>query len=456
MSAIILNQMDDSGVKKQHIRLFALAAAGIFVDGYDLSIIAAALLSLVPSLHPTSIQTGWLGTAALIGTAVGAASFGRLTDHLGRKAMFMIDLVFFVVFAIAAGLAPNMLWVIIFRFLLGIGIGADYPIAASYVAEIVPKNHRGTFLAATIGMWGVGALVSYLVSIVILTVNPGPDAWRYILASGAVPAAIVIILRSTMPESPRWLMAKNKVVGLKKCLEQVGVKATDTSISSGGTVCKEPFWKLFSPQFLRVTIFTATAWLLYDIVTYGIGIFQPTILKDLGFHTGVTALWGSVVVGLFGLVGTILGIWSIERAGRKLQLVIGLAGMGLALLLLGIFSATGSNTLPAAALIGLFGFYNLSNYWGPSPATYVLPAELYPTSLRASGHGFAAMSGKVGAAVGVFFLPVLQAAVGVSNLMYILTAVAVLGSLFSLIVGVETKGGKSLEEIERELLAKIA
>ncbi|MFB5188993.1 MFS transporter [Alicyclobacillus fastidiosus] len=447
----VLTQLDDSQVRRHHVRLFSLAAAGIFVDGYDLNVISAALINLVPSLHPSSLETSWLSTSALIGTALGAVFLGRLTDVIGRKKMFVIDLIFFVLFALASGFAPNMTWVIIFRFLLGIGIGADYPIAASYVSEIIPRRRRGAFLAATVGMLSVGSIVANLVSIFILSVDHGPSAWRFILASGAVPALIAIIMRSAMPESPRWLLAKNREQSARSSLQQIGFSNV-TALPIQNLNRKYPYWKLFSPQFLRITILVTMSWLLFDILAYGVGIFQPILLEGLGFHSGIPALLGNLAINMIGFAGMLLAIATIERVGRKWQQIIGMIGMGLGLFLVGIMSAHGTTGLPVGALLAVFGLYSLSDNWGPSATTYTSPAELYPTSLRAGGHGLAAMSGKVGAAIGTFFLPLVKQAVGVSDLMYLLAGVAVLGAIVSIAFGVETKGGQSLETIEDKIV----
>jgi MFS family permease len=448
----MLSQLDESQVQRHHIRLFSLAAAGIFVDGYDLNIISAALINLVPNLHPSSIEISWLGTSALIGTALGAAFLGRLTDVIGRKKMFVIDLIFFVLFALASGFAPNMLWVIIFRFLLGLGIGADYPIAASYVSEIVPRRRRGAFLAATVGMLSVGSIVANLISILILSVDHSSSAWRIILASGAVPALIAIIMRGTMPESPRWLLAKNRADGARSSFQQIGLSDVHVTVPSLHQTRKYSYWKLFSPQFIRITLLVTLSWMLFDVLAYGVGIFQPILLEGLGFHSGISALLGSLAINMIGFVGMLLAIATIERVGRKWQQIIGLIGMGLGLFLVGVMSAHGTTGLPVVALLTVFGLYSLSDNWGPSATTYTSPAELYPTSLRAGGHGLAAMSGKVGAAIGTFFLPLVTLAVGVSHLMYLLAAVAVLGALLGIVLGIETKGGQSLEAIEEKIV----
>jgi MFS family permease len=259
-------------------------------------------------------------------------------------------------------------------------------------------------------------------------------------------------MRGTMPESPRWLLAKNRADGARSSFQQIGLSDVHVTVPSLHQTRKYSYWKLFSPQFIRITLLVTLSWMLFDVLAYGVGIFQPILLEGLGFHSGISALLGSLAINMIGFVGMLLAIATIERVGRKWQQIIGLIGMGLGLFLVGVMSAHGTTGLPVVALLTVFGLYSLSDNWGPSATTYTSPAELYPTSLRAGGHGLAAMSGKVGAAIGTFFLPLVTLAVGVSHLMYLLAAVAVLGALLGIVLGIETKGGQSLEAIEEKIV----
>lgn len=249
-------------------RLTALSAAGVFLDGYDLTIISVALLFIKPQFHPSSFQVGFIGAAAVVGMFFGALVLGNLTDRVGRRTMYLLDLLFFVVFAIAAAVSESTWELILFRFLLGIGLGADYPISSTITAEFSPTLHRGRQLVVTIGSWTLGAVFAYLVSLALL--HTGTDNWRYMLASGAIPALVVMWLRRSIPESPRWLMASGQEEKALEVASEVAHGAgrqldsispglgTELAQGSGATASRlGSFVRLFRKDLIRLTIFTS-------------------------------------------------------------------------------------------------------------------------------------------------------------------------------------------------------
>lgn len=197
-------------MKPQLRRLIWISVSGVFLDGYDISIIALALLQVKGEFHALPWQIGLVGSAILVGNFLGALLFGRLADLVGRRAMFILNVVFFVVFALLSGISGSIWQLILWRFLLGIGIGGDYALASPIVAEAVPADRRGRLLTLNWGLaWLSGEIVSFAVGYLLLHIA-GADAWRWMLASGAVPAIVVFILRRSMPESVRWLLTKGR------------------------------------------------------------------------------------------------------------------------------------------------------------------------------------------------------------------------------------------------------
>ena len=204
----ILQRMDQARMTGLHRRLAWAAGLGIFLDGYDLVIIGVALVQLHSLWHLASNQIGWLGSAALAGSFVGALAGGRIADRLGRKAIYLIDLATFFVAAMLCGLSWNIASLVIFRFLLGVGIGADYPLSATYMAEFIPSRKRGAVITWAFGLWMVGAIIAGLVGYVFLY-DPA-NGWRWMFILGALPALLVVYLRGTLPESPRWYLRHNR------------------------------------------------------------------------------------------------------------------------------------------------------------------------------------------------------------------------------------------------------
>ena len=178
----VIEQIESGKTTRSHYRILALSGAGVFMDGYDLFVISVALLLIKPFFVATALDISAIASSALLGAVFGAVIFGNLADRVGRKSLYVIDLLFFVVFGAASAFSQNVLELVIFRFLLGIGIGADYPISASYIGEFVNNKNRGKLMASVFSFQGLGILSAVAVSIVLIPT--GPEAWRWMLLSG--------------------------------------------------------------------------------------------------------------------------------------------------------------------------------------------------------------------------------------------------------------------------------
>ena len=443
--------LDHAKLKRVHWKVWFLSAMGVFLDGFDLFIIGVALPLITHQLHVTEMGIGLIGAAAPLGAMIGAFTLGRFTDKLGRKAMYLFDLLFFVVFAGLSALAWNAVSLLIFRFLLGIGIGADYPISSTYVSELMPKKIRGRMLAGAFSFQALGALFGAGVGLAILLLNPAAGAWRIMLAIGVIPAVIVMILRTSVPESPRWKMENGDTEGAKALAEEITGK---TIVTQKAPSRKMAYKDLFSGRYLTRTILVTVPWFLMDIGLYGIGVFTPTILSVMAFaghgsfiHKDILSTQGAIFLDTFLVIGFALNIIFIERMGRIRLQLLGFAGMGIAMALLTFVGVPkgAAGSLTAVIFIG-FALFNLAVNIGPNATTWILPTEVFPTSLRASGHGLAAASGKFGAALGIFLLPVIEQAWGLEATLGMIATASLLGLFVTWILGFET-AGRSLEEV---------
>ncbi len=187
---------------------------GVFLDGYDLSVISFSIIpiSLTFNFSPStnSFLYGLILSSALIGMAIGGVTFGYLADKIGRKTMFIIDMIFFVVFAAQSAFSQNIMQIIIFRMLMGVGIGADYPISSSLIAEYAPSKSRGKLLMYSIMFYWIGTFFAGIVNYFSLYAGI-ENSWRYAFLFGAIIALPIIFLRDLMPESIRWLVVKGKM-----------------------------------------------------------------------------------------------------------------------------------------------------------------------------------------------------------------------------------------------------
>jgi MFS family permease len=363
----------------------------------------------------------------------------------------------FVAFALLSAVAPNLPLLIIFRLLLGIDIGADYPISSSYVAELMPARVRGRMMVGALSFQAIGAVFGAAVGLVLLVGNIGADdVWRWMLAAGAVPALVVLILRRGCPESPRWAQEHGLTEEAATVTRQL---CGDVEIADAPPAGPSlPPSALFSPRYLRRTILALVPWFLMDIALYGIGLFTPTILSiiDIGGESpaGVQA-WlakdirsteGALALDVFLVIGFVIAILTIERLGRLMLQKTGFIGMAVGLLIVAAGAAAGVGHENYALILVGFAAFNLLVNAGPNSTTWTLPSELFPTSLRGSISGLAAGAGKLGAAVGIFFLPVLEDAWGLAPLMVAMTGICLLGFLVTAVfgAGLET-AGRALE-----------
>ena len=438
----VIGQIESGEVSKSTLKVLALSGAGVFMDGYDLFIMSVAVLQIYPafSIGSTSVEASTILSAALFGAVFGAVLFGNLADRLGRKKLYVIDLVFFVVFGALSAFSQNVWELVLTRFLLGVGIGADYPISASYIAEFVGNKHRGKLIASVFAFQGLGLLSAVGVSIALIPL--GPDAWRWMLLSGVVPALIALTARTGMPETPRWYLSHGQADKAQKVMSDFfgyNVPTERLEIITEKVSIRE---LLLSPYARRV-FFTSASWFLVDVGVYGIGILTPTLIHSI-YGTSTPILASAVTSGELYVVagfGYLVAIALIDTVGRKRLQVVGFLGMSLPLL-----AAALLQTPSLAVLALLFGIFYIFENAGPNTTTWIYPVELFPTRLRGTGHGMAATMGKVGAVVATFFLPLILGAVGRSEMLAIVGVVCFLGAGLTIYMGTETKR-ISLEDV---------
>jgi MFS family permease len=450
---------------RAHWKLWALSGFGVALDGFDLFIISVALPLIQKEFDTSAWQLGAVAAAAVFGAVVGALVFGPLTDRIGRKGMYAFDLVFFVVFAALSALAWNTWSLIAFRFLLGIGIGADYPISACYVSETMPTRLRGRLVGSTIGFFSLGMLFGALASLVLVLLLHDISAWRAMLALGVVPAVLVIFLRSTVPESPRWLQHRGAQTAMKHALAELTGEQPAGSPESGEGVAslalaappRVPLRTLFDKGLRRRLVLACVPWFLFDVAVYGVGLFTPTILMSLRFPSvglsenapflarEITSAEAAAVLDLFPLLGLAIALLLIDRIGRVPLQIGGFLGMAVGFGVLAM-AVSGTHTNLVFVFTG-FMLFNILTNAGPGTTTYVLPSEIFPTALRGTAHGLASAGGKLGAVVGILLLPVLRAAIGLGPTLLLEGFVSLLAAVVTWLCRVEPSG-RSLDNFE--------
>lgn len=442
-----------------HIKIWYLSGAGFFTDAYDLFIIGAVLTVLTNYVVPgfeelhgpqANLWTGLLASAALWATIAGQILFGVLGDRLGRKYLYGVEAAILTVGAILSALAPNLLWLIAFRTLLGFGIGGDYPISATIMSEYSNVKDRGRLVALVFANQGFGILASIGVALASVALLPPDIAWRVMLGVGALPAMSVIYLRRKIPETPRYsLLVKGDVEEARRAARLLGADIT------APVRAEQLGFDKFIANYWKFLIGTTVPWFLMDIALYGTGVFSGAVVTSiLGSPTDVlhTIIYQGLPF-LVGFPGYFAAAWALDKLGRKPIQNMGFIAMALIYFVVSfIVTQVGGNTVLLAPASIAMALYSLSFFFinfGPNTTTFVLPAELYPTRYRTTGHGISAAAGKLGAAISTFVFPTLIHSWGVSHLFQLLALVSLAGVPLTSFFLVEPKA-VSLEVVSGE------
>ncbi|HLK26295.1 MAG TPA: MFS transporter [Caulobacteraceae bacterium] len=451
MSDSALHALDEQRFKGFHWQATLTTGLGVFCDGYDLSSLALVLSMVLHSFGQaglTSVQSALMSASALVGAAVGALLFGVL-GQWGRKRFYGIDVLVLGVAAIAQAFAPNIAWLIGLRFVLGIGVGADYVLSPVIMAEHANRADRGRALGLGFGtMWPIGALAAVLLKFLLGALHVPDDLqWRLVLAGGAVPALGVLYFRRKMPETVRYLA---KLAGEQGEAERV-IAAVVGEQHAAPARDVRGFGQVFA-QHARPILAAALLWMLYDLVVYVFILFGPNIIaKSLGMDPATFAFLTQI---LFVLPPSFIGsLFIIDRFGRKpLQ---GWGFLGGAVLLL-VFALMQHQLLAMPALA--FAVYGLLNIAMTGPGLVsgagILGVELAPTRVRSVAQSITVAGGRIGAAISGFAFPLLfrplgHGGVGQVGAYVVIAGLALLGALGTWLLVPET-GKFSLETINRE------
>ena len=445
-SGNLVEALDEASLSKFHLRAVLVSGMGFFTDAYDLFIIGIASTLIAKEWNLSSGQLALLNSTMLGAAFLGAMVFGRFADVAGRKRVYWLVAVIMVVAALGSALSPSFWVLIAFRFVLGFGVGGDYPVSAVLMSEYANRKDRGKLVGMVFGTQALGLIVGPLVALTLLGAGASNDvAWRTMLALGAVPAAAVVYLRRKMPESPRYQI---QVQGQAEQAASEISSFTRGQVSGDGSGAILPqmgLWAfLTNRRYLILLAGTAGTWFLLDYAYYGNTISTPQILGLISPHASIMtkiALQLAIFV-VAALPGYLLAIAYLDRIGhRRLQLT-GFAVMGLCFLVIAAIPGMTTAVVPFLLVYGVSYFFT---EFGPNMTTFVMPSEIYPVDMRATGHGISAGIGKLGAFIGVFLFPVLKTSLGLRGTLLLTAGVSVLG--FALTLVLPEPAGRSLEDI---------
>ncbi|MGW1679624.1 MFS transporter [Saccharopolyspora sp. NPDC002376] len=422
---------DDAPLNRFHIRITALTFAANYSDGYEIGIISIALPMIASSLGFGAVWVGLLGASALIGIFLGSTIVGWLADKIGRQRLYTLDFILIAVASAAQFFVTDPVQLFILRLLIGIGIGADYALGPTLVAEFVPRKYRGGFLASLTVFWTVGYVTAFFLGNYF--VSFGGDSWRWLLASSCVPAIVVVLLRIGVPESPRWLLTQGRVDQARAVVRRLkgDIEAFEALVRSHREVRRVRYRELFGREYWRNTAFGTIFYNAQVVPYFAIYTFLPLVLVKMGVSEEATTSDG--LLNLFLLLGSLGGLWLVAKMSRR-----GLTIGSFVVLIATLAPMAIWPDAPTAVLFPLFLVFTFTMSAAVN-LDQVYPPELFPTDLRSSGVGLLNGLSRIGSAIGTFLLPLSLDSIGFSPTMLILTAVLVIGLIASVAWAPETK-----------------
>ena len=408
-------------------RLVWATIGGEFIDGYVLGSIGAAMNLIRADLRLSSWQEGLLGAAALIGIFFGSPLFGRLTDRFGRKPMFTVDILVFVVGSVLQTVAHDWETLFLVRVLMGIAIGGEYSVGGPLLGEFSPRAHRGRTMGNMMTAWYVGYLAGWVLGWAFE--GSAPSDWRWVLGSSLVPAVVVMVLRIGTPESPYWLAEVGRRAEAEEIVRRYGMELDLGDAPTEPT--RAGFRELLRPEYRRATIFTCVFYPALVAPYFAIGTFAPQVLAALRLDAPLAI---TLATNGIAVAGVVFGTLIVDRIGRRALLIPQFWITAAAFLVLAVWHGA-----PIAVVIGMFSIFSFLNPMA-SPLCAIYPAEVFPTQVRTTGTGVASAVSRIGAAVGTYLVPSALTGIGVGWTMFIGALVLLFGAVASQLLAPETTG----------------
>lgn len=420
-------RLDSLPYTRKHNRVLFGSGLGWALDAMDVGLISFIIAALGQHWQLDKGEMGLITSIGFVGMAIGASLGGLLADRFGRRQVFAVTLLIYGVATGASAIVGGIAALLVLRFFVGLGLGAELPVASTYVSEFAPARIRGRLIVILEAFWAIGWTASALIGYFI--VPSSEDGWRWAFALGAIPAVYALIVRWGLPESPRWLASRGRHEEASKIVAEFvdsppmrfGNAGSGSTAEAGPGAAAEAaaidnpqaapiatragkrLAALWSPEFRFRTLSIWLVWFCVNFAYYGAFIWIPSILVDAGFPL-VRSFAFTLIITLAQLPGYAVAAWLIEVWGRRLTLSVFLVGSAVSAILFG-----NVHTEPAIIASGMaLSFFNLGA-WG---ALYAVTPEIYPTSLRATGAGWAAGVGRIASIIAPLLVPVMLLAGG--------------------------------------------
>jgi putative MFS transporter len=440
-------RLDAVPLSRFHWKLLTVAGLGWMFDAADILIVGSvvAAVSREWSLDPTT--STWINSINLLGMFVGATIAGLLADRIGRKAIFQSTLLIYSIFTGLSALSNGAGMLMLMRFLAGIGLGGELPVASTLVSEFAPRTKRGWMVVLLESFWAYGSVLAALIAFLLIPTL----GWRVAFLAGALPALYVFVIRRGLPESPRFLAASGRLREAEQVVRSVeqasGVKQYGKAREWPSHLLTRPlpkvaFRELFEGVFLKRTVVLWVMWATMNFSYYGIFLWLPLQFVRKGF-TLDQALLFNLIIAVAQIPGYFAAAYLVERLGRKPTLVAFLLLCAVGAYFFGQVALEAKDVTAILIWGSVISFFNLGA-WG---VVYAYTPELYPTRLRGTGAGAAAAVGRLFAIVAPLSIALQISLFGGDQTVFLaFMAVMLVGAVVVWLLGEETRN-RSLEEI---------
>ncbi|KXI17819.1 transporter, major facilitator family protein [Corynebacterium sp. CMW7794] len=417
-------RLDRLPVTGKHKKLLIGSGIGWALDAMDVGLISFIMAALAVHWGITPTESSWLASIGFIGMAIGATFGGLLADKFGRRHVFALTLLVYGLATGASALSTGLVMLLVLRFLIGLGLGAELPVASTLISEFSPVKVRGRMVVLLEAFWAVGWILAAVIGTFV--VGAHDSGWRWALALGMVPAFYALYVRLHLPESVRFLESRGRHEEAEEIVASFEAAVpTDAELADAPStptfaeddVTSRSIW---SPSLRGRTAALWTVWFCVNLSYYGAFVWIPSLLVADGFSL-VKSFSFTLIITLAQLPGYAMAAWLIEVWGRRVTLAAFLVGSACAAGLYG-FAHTEWLILVAGCLLS---FFNLGA-WG---ALYAVGPELYPTHLRGAGTGAAAGFGRLASIITPLLVPLILAGAGSGWLFALFAAAFALAAL---------------------------
>ena len=442
----ILARLERIPVGRWHLKVRVVLAVALFFDAFDLLAISFALPAFVNEWRLTPAQVGWVLSAAFFGQFIGAIVAGWLADRYGRVMLITTATALYALMSLGCAFAWGPQALMAFRFLAGVGLGAEVPVSNTYISELAKTEKRGRFYVLFQVTFPFGLIAAALLGY-LLVPRLGWQAMFYI---GTLPIFLVMFLPRLVPESPRWLVSRGRITEADTVVSKVeriivaeGKQLPEPAPAKAAATREAMRWQeIFAPAYLRRTISVWVMWFCCFSTTYGLQSWLPTLYRTR-FHLDVahSNLYG-LITQCCGILGTIMFALTTDRFGRRPLFMVAFCGGAVTLLTLSGVGATTAQTLLVFISIGAF-FMSTG-----SMGLNLFTSEIYPTRVRAFGGAVGGAWQRVAAFVGPLVVGYLAPSYGLGPVFIYFGGLAAIGAIVTYIFAVETRG-RTLEELSR-------